>query len=42
MLDKSTMRSLALWHAKAGTVFRAFIPLNLCLKYAVAFDLDVD
>ncbi|UNF28688.1 hypothetical protein MNL13_05545 [Bartonella krasnovii] len=29
-LDRSAMRLLALWHIKVGTMFRAFIPLNLC------------
>ncbi len=41
-LDRSAIRSLALWHTKVGTVFRAFIPLDLCLKCAATFDLDVD
>lgn len=33
---------LALLHKKAGTMFRDFIQLNMSLKYAAAFGLDVD
>lgn len=32
MLDRYAISSLALWHIKEGTVFKAFIQLNMSLK----------